>query len=158
MSDNQDQWARIPESSIPLVLALNPHERVFIEQGGNQSTGSMGYVIGTYVRELWKEELRYPGCYAPLIRAFRAAVGDTPSMPPGSEAVVDLAQCSANERKRAMSAATALGGVVSESEVRVACTAENCEKITQLPYDRIRWEFATSRAGGVAAETSQKEV
>lgn len=77
--------------ALPAFLKVDRDSHLVQKPDGSWRCEGWAYsIIGSFIRGLWKEQLKNPGSYKKHIKAFREAINNAPMVPQGTKIVVDL--------------------------------------------------------------------
>ena len=130
----------------PMAYRIDDHALVMLQDGKWRAAGWAYSAVGDYVKGLWEQELRAPGSYQVLIPPYREAIKAAPFLPKGSEAVVDLTNCTPSAKSDVYRLVNACDGRIepdpltsADAKARIPWSVETGHKLAYLPYQATTW-------------------
>lgn len=126
---------------IPHALAVTADDRLLpAENGAWRHAGWIYSIVGSYISNLWRDEMKTPGCFRKRIGAYRDAIAQAPPAPDGTRVVVTRR---AGEQKYTEDARVNFAKkhpvTPSPDGFSVIVTPENITDLCWLDRDTTRW-------------------
>ncbi|MYM92548.1 hypothetical protein [Duganella vulcania] len=132
------------DASTPAFRKVDRENRLIQRPDGSWFCGGWEYsAVGTFVANLWRDELATPGCYRKRIKAYRDAITSAPVMTGAIKVFVDLSVPVEEDyyREKLAKLPEQVPVVHRDGgfEIIVDSDSELLDRLTRLPSQSVSW-------------------